>query len=293
MPKIALGTVQFGLDYGISNIYGKTDKQEVSQILEHASNNLIDLIDTASMYGNSEEIIGKSINNLSSWKIVTKTPHFNDIQINPSHAKSLSNFFRQSLIKLNRKKVYALLLHSCDDLLKPNGKLLFEEMQILKSQGFVKKIGVSLYDEYQIEKILDKFDIDIIQLPFNILDQKLLIGGWLKKIKDNNIEIHARSPFLQGLLLMPLNSIPSYFSPIQHKFEMLQANADDLSVSKLDLLLSFVMSIQEIDQIIVGINNLSQLKEIIDIRKIKMNPSDYKNYAVDNPIYVNPSIWQL
>ena len=290
--KIALGTVQFGMDYGLSNLNGQTSKKEVFRILQYAKQSKIDLLDTAPSYGDSEKLLGDNLGN-HSWRCVIKTPQFLVEKIDTSHVSILNKTFHKSLANLRQTNVHALLLHSCYDLFSPGGELLIKEMQKLKSLGLIQKVGISLYNANQIEIILDKYDIDLIQLPINILDQKLLLEGWLRKIKDRKIEIHARSVFLQGLLLMPVNSIPSYFSPIKHKFEMLQANADDLSVSKLDLLLSFVMSIKEIDQIIVGVNSLSQLKEIINAREIKMNSKDYKNYAVDSPVYVNPSMWKL
>ncbi|MBT4731423.1 aldo/keto reductase, partial [Candidatus Woesearchaeota archaeon] len=212
MSKLALGTAQFGLDYGISNVHGKTDKHNVNQILEFAYNNNIDTIDTAAMYGNAESVVGGSINNSHSWKIVTKTPSFIGDCVDKTDVERLRRAFKKSILNLGRKNIYGLLIHSCDDLFKPGGSLLFKEMEALKSIGAVEKIGVSVYSSRQIEMVLNKFNIDLIQLPINILDQNLLIDGWLKKIKEKGIEIHARSVFLQGVLLMPRHTLPAYFS---------------------------------------------------------------------------------
>jgi len=151
--KIVLGAVQFGLDYGISNTYGKIVKHDAKQILKFAYDNNIGMIDTASLYGESEDIIGKSTNNKHNWKIITKTPHFIDDCIDKLQVKQLRESFNQSLLNLNKKYLYGLLLHSCDDLFKPNGDLLFKEMERLKSIGLINKIGVSVYNKYQIDRV--------------------------------------------------------------------------------------------------------------------------------------------
>jgi len=229
--KIGLGAVQFGVDYGVSNTHGKTTKYEVSQILQFAYENGISLIDTATSYGSSESILGEVVTN-DDWRFVTKTPNFSDNSLNSTHVNQLKESFNQSLFNLRKKNIYGLLLHSCDDLLKPGGELIFREMERLREIGMVKKIGVSAYSSKQIAAILGKFNIDIIQLPINIFDQHLFVDGWLEKLKNKNVEIHARSTFLQGLLLMPRTSIPTYFLPIKEKIELFSKSAQELSLSK-------------------------------------------------------------
>ena len=290
--KIGLGAVQFGIDYGVSNTYGKTTKIEVSQILQFAYDNGISVIDTATSYGNSENILGKIITN-DDWRFVTKIPHFSNNCFNNTHVNQLKESFNQSLLNLRKKNIYGLLLHSCDDLLKPGGKLIFREMERLREIGMVKKIGVSVYSSKQISAILGKFNIDLIQLPINIFDQHLFVDGWLEKLKNNDIEIHARSVFLQGLLLMPVGSIPPYFSPIREKIEVFSQSAKDLSLSKLELALGYVMGINEIDEIVVGVNTIEQLREIIEATQVKVNPMEFTDVSIDNPIYTNPSLWQI
>ncbi len=290
--KIAIGAAQFGMDYGLSNKHGKSNKHEVLKILKYANENGIKVIDTAPSYGESENILGEVISN-HDWNIVTKTPSFSDSCLDSSHSEQLKESFYQSLSNLGNRSIYGLLVHSCDDLLKPGGELLFQEMENLKSNGMVKKIGVSVYNSHQIKSILDKYNVDLIQLPINIFDQKLFVEGWLQKLKNNNIEIHARSVFLQGLLLMQPETIPQYFLPIKEKIEMFSQSARNLSVSKLELALSYVIGISEIDNIVVGVNTLSQLQEIINAKKLKINPMDFLENSIDDPKYVKPSLWKL
>jgi aryl-alcohol dehydrogenase-like predicted oxidoreductase len=290
--RIAIGSAQFGKNYGLSNTYGQSDKDEVKKILQYAIDNGVALIDTAPSYGQAEDVLGEVINKIK-FKIITKTPVFAQTVLNKSHAESLRQSFFQSQLKLKQKEIYGLLVHSCDDLLRPGGELLFKEMEHLKSIGLINKIGVSVYNSDQIELVLTKYNIDIIQLPINIFDQKLFLEGWLKKLKDKNIEIHARSIFLQGLLLMQSETIPEYFLPIKDKIIMFSKSAHDLSLSKLELALSFVAGICEIDKIVVGVNTLKQFQEIINASKIETNPSDFIDQSIENPIYTNPSLWKI
>jgi len=290
--KIALGTAQFGMNYGLSNLNGQTDTNEILSILKYAEDRNLNLLDTSPSYGNSEKVIGNAIIN-KNWRFVLKTPQFRDIKIDSRHVKILKNTFYNSLLNLKQSSVYGLLFHSCDDLLKPGGEILFKEMEKFKSQGFVNKIGVSVYNSEQINAILSRFKIDLIQIPFNIFDQQLLLDGWLEKIKNNNIEIHSRSSFLQGLLLMQPDLIPQYFLPIKKNIELLEELSRELSKNKLDLALGYVMSIPQIDQIIVGVNNLCQLKEMIDVKRLNLDPLDLVKYSINNPLFTNPSKWQL
>ena len=290
--KIALGSVQFGIPYGVSNNEGKTSKKQALSILNFAQKKGIRTIDTAPSYGDSERVLGKLFEG-EEWDITTKTLPFNSKSINEEQIEQLRSVFRESLVSLHKKSIYGLLVHSCNDLLKPGGEKIFREMERLREIGMVKKIGVSAYSSKQIAAILDKFNIDLIQLPINIFDQHLFVDGWLEKLKNKNVEIHARSTFLQGLLLMPRTTIPTYFLPIKEKIELFSKSAQELSLSKLELALGFVQSIDGIDKVIVGVNTVDQLREIIRSTKVKVDFKQFVNLAINDSNYVDPSKWKL
>ena len=202
--KLALGTVQFGTNYGIHSVDTKQQEKvnynEVVDIINYARNHDISLLDTAPSYGNSEKVLGNL--NTHNFKIVTKTRHFNQTVITNKEVDLLNDDLGQSLKSLKHESLYGLLVHNVDDLLKPGADKLFNQLMYFRQQGLVSKIGVSVYTEDKIQNIVDKFDIDLIQLPFNIIDRRLIDGGILKMLKKLGIEVHARSIFLQGLLLM-------------------------------------------------------------------------------------------
>jgi len=292
--KIALGTAQFGMDYGVSNSYGKVGQDDINKILEHSIKNKITYIDTAPIYGDSEFSIGRGVANTELFNIVTKTPVFKVDVITEKEVQNLKSTFFSSLSKLKVKSVYALLIHNVSDIFKKNGDKLFYEMMKLKDSGFVKKIGVSVYSSGEIYKVLDNFKIDIIQLPVNILDQRLIQGGELNMLSKYGIEIHARSVFLQGLLLMSPSKISPYFSPIMDKLLEFSNYALEAGMTKYELALNFVQSIDEIDKIIIGVNSPVQLKQILMVYSRELiNTSKYESLAVEKNKFLNPSLWKI
>ena len=204
MNKLALGTAQFGLDYGVTNSEGKVQVEEVELILGCAKENSINTLDTAASYGNSEEVLGSI--GISDFQIITKTiPLKNGVDEVIKH-------FQQSLTFLNKSSVNGLLIHNINEIEHKNFNTLFKELTELKRQGLVNKIGFSTYTPEQVDFLLKNFDFDLIQVPFNIFDNRLIQGGQLQALNNKGMEVHARSVFLQGVLL-DFNNLSNYFSP--------------------------------------------------------------------------------
>jgi len=294
--KISLGTAQLGLDYGVSNKIGQIKKYDARRILQYAYDKGIHMLDTAPSYGESEDIIGnfsRSDFSDANFDIVTKTPHFKGDVITESQVKKLLEGFELSRKKLDQEIMHGFLVHSCDNLFLPGGDKLFHAIEQLKKDGVVKKIGVSVYSSKQIDRLLDNFPIDLIQLPVNILDQRLLESGHLKKLKNHGIEIHARSVFLQGLLLMGFENVPPWFKPIQLALKCFSLEAEMRNISALQLALGFVQSINEVDKIIVGVNTLEQLRGIIKATSTHVNVNEFSNLSINDPTFLNPSNWKV
>lgn len=294
IKKIVVGTAQLGLSYGIANKTGKVNFQTAKEIFLNSKANRVFHVDTAKLYDDSEKIIGDVLPD-GNWKIITKTPVFNQSYIGANEVEILSSSLNDSLMRLNLKTIEGLMIHNCEDLFKSGGWKLFKEMQNLKKQGLVRKIGVSVYNEKNIRSVLEKFEIDIIQLPVNIFDQRLIHSGCLTFLKNKGVEVYARSIFLQGLLLMRTGEIPIYFEPIKEKIERFIKTSSDLSVNRLTLALGFVLNIKEIDHVVVGVDDLSHFNEIIDslsaIPKIDINNYDY--LSINDPMFVDPSEWKF
>jgi len=293
MPEIALGTVQFGMHYGITNQLGKTQKNETKNILEYAWKNGINTLDTASSYGNSEEVLGEVIDIDNDWKIITKIPDIKSNSIGIKHINQMLDSFKNSLSKLKKESIYGLLLHNCSNIFLPGGEKIFEAMQQLKKDGFIKKIGVSLYDREQINYLLSNYSVDLVQIPINILDQRLIDGGELKKLKKQEVEIHARSVFLQGLLLSPQETLPLSFKPLLEKIKAFHQEANRRNISAIQLSLGFVKSIKEIDKVVLGINTLEHLYEVVNLENINFDITEFSHLKVDDKTLLNPSNWKV
>lgn len=288
--KIALGTAQWGMNYGISNISGQASAEEVAAILEIANKAGIFMLDTAALYGNSESTLG--LFDLSNKKLVTKTVKFNTLSLSRVDGEQLKSEFLNSLNRLNLHSVYGLLVHDPNNLLLPGASYLIEALQELKDCNKVSKIGFSAYNSAQVRRICDLFMPDIVQLPINVFDQRLLADGTLQYLSMNCVEIHARSVFLQGLLLMNSQDIPQYFSPwMQHIYRWHQYCSKH-EVSPEIAALAWVNNIAEISYSLVGIQNANQLSQLISpTRDIYL--FDVNSLAINDEYLINPSLWDL
>lgn len=290
--RLSLGTVQFGLDYGISNSQGRTTRDEVCRILELAAREGIAVLDTATLYGTSEEALGDCLPASHGFKVVTKTPHFRTSKITPEDALQLGSVFNNSLRKLGQRQVYGLLVHHADDLLAEGGEHLMGAMLELKAKGQVAKVGVSVYDGDQIDRILDKYDIDLVQVPVNVFDQRLLVSGKLAALKKAGVEVHARSLFLQGLLLMPLERVPDYFASIKQKVQDYQAYLQASRLSLIQGALAFASSCKEIDDAILGVCSVEELRGILDAwHSLPQSTHDFSRFACRDERMINPALW--
>jgi aryl-alcohol dehydrogenase-like predicted oxidoreductase len=292
--KLGIGTVQFGMGYGISGVPVQTPAEEVERILAFGVERKISLLDTASSYGESEEVLGKSLPQGHPFKIVTKTPIYRKKEIDEADARHLESTFLRSLERLRQKKVYALLIHDGNDLLLPGGIHLIEAMRQLREKGLVQKIGVSVYDGEQIDRLLKIFTPDIIQLPINPFDQRLMQTAHLARLKSLKIEIHARSIFLQGLLLMnPGKELPPYFHRVRDQLEDYHQFLKNRSLTPLQASLRFVNNIGEIDFMICGVRTEKELQEIYSALDGEIRPEDFSKFSLKDESILNPSLWRL
>jgi aryl-alcohol dehydrogenase-like predicted oxidoreductase len=250
-------------------------------------------LDTAASYGESEFSLGRAFLPSHSFRVITKIPTFRNVfRIETKHSDAVQKSFDTSIKRLKRNFVYGVLIHNIDDVLKPGGMRLINRLKKWQSEGLVEKIGVSVYSKEQIDLVLQQFEIDLIQIPISVLDQRIIQSGHLKKLKERNIEIHARSVFLQGLLLMPIESVPAYFKPIQSILERYHTFLKEHHFTPLEAALGFVSNLEEIDVVLCGVNDSRQLQELI-----KANPVpkkiDWTYFSSSDPDMLNPYLWRI
>ena len=279
--KIALGTVQFGLHYGINNPNGKVKAHEITRILQYAKDHGVDLIDTAKGYGTSESVLGE--NDLKPFKIVTKISGATDI-----HSQILD-----SLSKLKAKTLYGILIHNFE-LFRKNPTMLLE-LQFLKEKKIVQKIGFSLNRTTELDYLFDnKIDFDMVQIPYNLFDRRFEV--YFEKLNSRGVEIHARSVFLQGLFFLSKESIPSYLKGVTPTLEKLHHLVEKYNLNIASLALNFIIKNDFVDKTVIGVTNLDELKSNIealrDINFVKNLSSELDCLIVEDENLILPMNWK-
>jgi aryl-alcohol dehydrogenase-like predicted oxidoreductase len=287
--EIALGTVQFGQDYGVSNMDGRTMPKEVAQILRSARDNGIRLLDTAATYGESETVLGGQRAPEMGFDIVTKAP---PLQPGMEIQTQISQAMEDSLQRMGCPQVYAVLAHRCEDILGAHGEETYAALRRLKDKGLVSKIGASVYSPEQALGIIERFRVDIVQLPLNLFDQRMHTSGTIDKLASASIEVHARSCFLQGALLMDPEGLPHFLEPLQAKLIKLHRDMTDSGLTAMQGALAHSMHCAGVSAVIVGVCSVVQLDEILSASHATFPDglnTDY--YAVDDPAVIDPRRW--
>ena len=210
------------------------------------------------------------------------------------HVHAVSRMFLESLERLGCERVVGLLVHNADNLLIPGGERLWDLLQALKAEQRLQRIGVSVCHPEQLARILDRYRIDLVQLPFNIYDQRFAQTGMLRDLKKLEVEVHGRSAFLQGLLLLPAEKLPGYFDSIREHQARLHRNVVESDRTPLASALIFCLSQPDIDHIIVGCETVAQLEEILDVaQRAAGNILDLRVFALNNDNILDPSRWMV
>ena len=283
IKKISLGTVQFGINYGINK--KKINFKEIKKIINYSNKIKIKKIDTAIAYGKSEKILGSF--SLKNWRITTKIPAYRVSYGDPE--KWTKNQIKNSLNSLRIKRLHGVLFHNTNDLFNSNGKKIYKALLNLKKRGLIKKIGISIYDFKNLNKILKIFKIDIVQVPFNIIDRRLLKSSLLDLQKRNKIELQVRSIFLQGLLLKNLKYKNLKFNRFTKIWTALHNWLYNNKYNLLDVCINDCLR-YNFDSIIIGFENLNHLKRIINYKKIN-NLRLPVSFSSNKNSLINPTKW--
>jgi aryl-alcohol dehydrogenase-like predicted oxidoreductase len=288
ISRLALGTVQFGLQYGIANQAGRVSSAEAARIIKRASFNGLDTLDTAIAYGDSESTLGQI--GVAKWRVVTKLPAL------PRECADIDGWvFSQiegSLQRLGIDHLLAVLLHQPDQLLDKNGQQLCKALERLKQEGLTQKIGVSVYSPDELGTLFDHMNLDFIQAPLNILDRRMVDSGWAQRLKDKGVEFHARSIFLQGLLLMPGDQRPQKFARWDAVWSEWARWLDAVKITPVEACLRYALSVEAVDRVVVGIDSVAQLDEILAAVGGTLNSQPQWPQCVDTDL-LNPARWNL
>ena len=287
--KLSIGTAQFGLDYGINNSSGKISKEEIARILHYCHKESIIMLDTAQTYGDAELNIGSIIEHeklQNRFKFITK--------LSTNSIDHIERSVKGSLERLQCQNIQGVLYHNFESFQNHAASILILEQ--MKKKGIIQKIGFSLYHPKQLDFLIDnKILFDVIQVPYNLFDRRF--EPYFSQLNSNGIEVHVRSIFLQGLFLMELETLPPWFAKIRGKLQVILQLADSLKITLSSLCLNFGLLNKHIDKVIIGIDNLGQLKSNVASGKetdiVLSSYSDLLLMEEKDENIILPYLWKL
>lgn len=284
--RLALGTVQFGLPYGIANQAGQVSRDEANSILSHAWAMGIDTLDTAIAYGESEQLLGDI--GVGQWQVISKLSAVQESCTDV--AAWVQGSVLGSLERLRIPKLHGLLLHRPQRFLDAQGDALYRALVAIKDQGKVGKIGISIYDPRELDALCPHYHFDVVQAPFNIIDRRLATSGWLERLHQIGTEIHIRSVFLQGLLLMKAANRPATFNRWRPLWQHWHCWLDGQALTPLQACLGFALAQPQVARVVVGVDSLMQLKGILaNVETPLMEPP--ATLVSEDMDLINPSRW--
>ena len=293
--KLGLGTAQFGMDYGISNAEGRVPADEAARILARAGLAGITVLDTAAAYDEAELRLGELLTTPHPFSIVTKLPPWAGGVPRSRAGAWVEQAIEQSLSRLHQDSVYAVLSHGADALLSPSGPVIWAALDKARA-GTVAKIGASVYTSDEVDALLERYPIELLQVPVNVLDQRLVRSGHLARLRAAGVEVHARSVFLQGLLLMEPKALRGrQFDGVRGVLKMFRSATRSAGASPLQAAVAYVLGVDGIDTVIVGVTREAELAQILAaidaVGTTGLSPAFFEPYASDDERIVNPARW--
>jgi len=285
IARLALGTAQFGLDYGVSNTRGRLSASEASAVLRLAAKTGLEVIDTAAEYGEAETLLGAALPRPSPFRLMTKTVELS-LGVDRVEAEA-----RASLQRLGVPSADALLVSSAADLLGPQGPALWDRMKRLKDEGLYTRIGVSAEPEDDPLGLARRFKPDLMQLPVSLLDQRLIAGGVLSEIAALGVDVHLRSIFLQGLLFLPRHGLPARLAEAGPRLSRIRRMIAEAGADPLQAALAFALDREEASTVIVGVASAAELRAIVAAAAAPPPRLDWSALSLDHALALDPRQW--
>lgn len=283
MNKIVLGTVQFGVNYGINNAEGQVPMEEVCKILKMAEDGGVMTLDTSAGYGQSEMVLGNAMKESQT--------HFNIVSKYPMTEKGVRETFDESLRQLGINSIYGYLVHlfKCYE----DNPDIFDEMTSLKKEGKIQKVGFSLYNVNQLQYLLDRdVKFDILQFPYNIFDRQF--EPYMPKLVEMGVEIHTRSAFLQGLFFKDVNTLPEKLQPLKPYLDALHQYSGKEEITIEQIAFGYVLANEHVKGALIGVDNHSQLEANLKVAFHQLSQKDIdfiKSIDIKEKELLNPVNW--
>ena len=294
--KLCLGTVQFGMDYGVFNT-PKKDSEYCISCLDYATQNGIDAIDTATAYGDAERIVGVFLSRktISRDKLYISTKHLPNILDDykqDDYVSVIRDNLQKSLATLNTDYVDAFYFHSSRYAFQPE---LLEAISIMQKEGLAKKVGVSVYYPDEAMACFSNSNINCIQAPYSIFDHRMKESGVFEFGNENGFNIDVRTVFVKGLIRLKDDEIPDHLIKSKPILAKLDKICEETGYSRIELAMGYVKREKEINHLVFGVRSIEQLKEDIlafgkDIPNSLFDEID-EQFAGISADLVIPSLW--
>jgi aryl-alcohol dehydrogenase-like predicted oxidoreductase len=288
-----LGTAQFGLPYGITNAAGQVSEPEVRALLAEAAAAGLKLLDTAQAYGNAEAVLGRTLPPGHPFRLISKLPAQSQPAFTSDDRRVWDHAFERSCLRLGQPCLDALLLHSAADLRKPGGEHLRAWLLSLRQRGLVRLLGVSIYGSTDLVGVPPDL-LDLVQLPLSLYDQRLLLDGTIARLRAQGCAVHARSLYLQGLLLSPAATWPAWVdSAAREHHARLEQVAADRGCSLLECALGFARAQQDLEAVVLGLCSRRELQQLLQTwgRISPWQEGEWGTWALPDAGILDPRHW--
>jgi aryl-alcohol dehydrogenase-like predicted oxidoreductase len=285
--RLSIGTAQFGLPYGVANESGQVPVSVASSILSEARAAGVDTLDTAIAYGVSELALGEI--GMSGWRITTKLPALPEAI--DDVLGWVSRSIAESLDRLRVSRVDGLLLHRPADLVGPHGAALATALNAALDRQSVGRLGISIYQPGELDQVWGRLPFEIVQCPFNVFDRRIESSGWLAKLADEGVEVHTRSAFLQGLLIMAPDRRPTWSRRWATLFARWEEWLASSGVPAVRACLAFVLARARVSRVVVGVDSLYQMRELLAASRVTLAALPPPGLSADDPDLLDPSRW--
>jgi aryl-alcohol dehydrogenase-like predicted oxidoreductase len=281
------------LAYGITNMNGQVSEGEVRHLLVEANKAGICRLDTAQAYGNAETVLGRQLPVSHTFRLISKLPAQSKLVFSAKDADSWEQALLKSFQSLGISNLDALLLHAPADLGKPGGHHLEAWLLSLRQRGLVQRLGVSIYAAEDFEGVNPAL-LDLVQLPLSLFDQRLLKDGTLARLRSRGTAIHARSIYLQGLLLTPAAHWPCWVSAeVRAHQQALEALAEQRGCHLIDLALGFAREQTDLEAVVLGVCSVHELSDLLQawMATSPWQEGESRNWALQHPGILDPRLW--
>ena len=283
LSKLGLGSGQFGLDQ--ASVRGRPPAAEVRDILEIATRSRLSVLDVTGRSNQAEAAIGDVMPRPNPFQVCISTVRAD------RGADLVEAEARAALRRMGVDQAECIFVPSASELFGPHGLALWDRLKALKDEGLTRKIGISVFASDDPLGLARRFRPDVVQAPASLLDQRLIVDGTLAAIAGLGMEVHLRSIFLNGLILLPPDRAPNHLKAAATRILKARRMIAEGRSDPLQAALGFALSRPEASTVLVGVASGAELNAVIRAAASPPPDLDWDEMAIDDPVALDPRAW--